>query len=679
MCGLTGYYGGRWSAGADGAASLVRQMAERIHHRGPDDTGVWLNADHRIALGHKRLAVVDLSRAGAQPMQSATARYVIAFNGEIYNHMDIRRALAAEGRAAAWRGHSDTETLITAIEAWGLKGALQRAIGMFALALWDAHELTLSLARDRIGEKPLYYGWQGDGEDAAFLFASELKALALHPVFRREINRDALTIYMRHGYVPAPHTIYRGIHKLRPGRILTIEADTHEARIEAYWDGRETFERGVANRLDIDAGEAVDELENLLTDAVSQQMLADVPLGAFLSGGVDSSTIVALMQRQSSRPVKTFAIGFHEEAYDEARHARAVATHLGTDHTEMYVTSGQAIDVIPSLPSMYDEPFADSSQIPTFLVSQLARAHVTVSLSGDGGDELFGGYERYHVTSRVWSWLSKLPRPLRAGIANSLTSVPARGWNAAAAAVRPLLPASARSTLSGDRIHARAGMFASRSVAELYHSLASSWRDPASVVIGGSEPPAILTHAINEMTGLGDIEMMMAVDLLTYLPDDILVKVDRAAMNVSLETRVPLLDHRVVEFAWRLPMDFRIRDGQTKWALRQVLYRHVPRALIERSKMGFGIPLGEWLRGPLRDWAEALLDQRRLEREGYFRPAPIRRMWTAHLTGRVNEQYRLWIVLMFQAWVEAQEHAPTPQRPATATRSMTGSVGAITG
>jgi asparagine synthase (glutamine-hydrolysing) len=662
MCGLTGYYGGRWSAGVDGAAALVRQMAERIHHRGPDATGVWLNADHRIALGHKRLAVVDLSTAGAQPMQSATGRYVISFNGEIYNHTDIRAALAAEGRATAWRGHSDTETLITAIEAWGLKTALQRARGMFALALWDAHEITLSLARDRIGEKPLYYGWQGRGDESVFLFGSELKALAPHPNFRRDIDRDALALYVRYGYVPSPHTIYRGIHKLQPGRILTMEADAREPAIEAYWEARDAVERGLANPLDLAPGEAADELEKLLTGAVGQQMTADVPLGAFLSGGVDSSAIVALMQSQSSRPVRTFSIGFHEEAYDEARHARAVAEHLGTEHTEMYVTSEQAIGVIPDLPVMYDEPFADSSQIPTFLVSQLAREHVTVSLSGDGGDELFGGYERYRLTSEVWSWLSRLPRPVRAGIASSMTSVSPRTWNAIAEAVAPFLPASSRVAVPGDKIHKGAEVLASRSVAELYKGLASSWRDPEAIVIDGSEPSSSLVHDVSAMPGLSDIGMMMTVDLLTYLPDDILVKVDRAAMRVSLETRVPLLDHRVVEFAWRLPIDCKIRDGQSKWALRQVLFRYVPRELIERPKMGFGIPLGEWLRGPLRDWAEALLDEGRLEREGYFRPTPVRRMWAAHLDGHVNEQYRLWIVLMFQAWLESQEHATATPR-----------------
>jgi len=629
-------------------------MIQAIHHRGPDHTGIWLDPARRIALGHKRLSIIDLSPAGNQPMVSPSGRYVIVYNGEIYNHLEIRDEIEQDGNAPAWRGHSDTETLLAAIELWGLKGALERCVGMFALALWDKRECSLSLARDRVGEKPLYYGRQGDGPEAALVFASELKAFSPHPSFRQEINREALSLYMRHGYVPAPFTIYVGIRKLLPGCILTISAENSEPVIEAYWSGRAVAEQGAAQPLDISPDEAVDELEELLTTSVERQMLADVSLGAFLSGGVDSSTVVAMMQKRSSRPVKTFSIGFHEDAYNEAVHAKAVAAHLGTDHTELYVTAEQAMNVIPDLPAMYDEPFADSSQIPTFLVSQLARRHVKVSLSGDAGDELFGGYERYRMTSRFWSRLSRIPRSVRGVMARGLTTVSPRKWNAFASAIEPVLPASARLALPGDKIHKGAGVLASRNVAELYHGLASSWRDPASVVIGGSEPSTILTREMPAMTDLDDIERMMAVDLLTYLPDDILVKVDRAAMSVSLETRVPLLDHQVIEFAWRLPLSYKIRDGETKWVLRQVLYRHVPRELIERPKMGFGIPLGEWLRGPLRQWAEDLLAEDRLEREGFFRPAPIRRLWEAHLDGAVNEQYRLWIVLMFQAWLENQ-------------------------
>jgi asparagine synthase (glutamine-hydrolysing) len=653
MCGIVGFLGGA-RLSSETAGALIHRMVHTIHHRGPDYTDCWLGLEKRVAFGHKRLAIVELSPAGNQPMRSASGRYIIVYNGEIYNHAEIRSQIEASGHSVEWRGHSDTETLLAAIELWGLKAALQRSTGMFALALWDERDQRLSIARDRVGEKPLYYGWQGDGTHKTFLFGSELKALAQHPSFKAEISREALSLYMRHGYVPTPYTIYRGVNKLVPGTILSICDMEREPSIETYWSGRAAAEKGVAAPIALGPDGAVDELEAVLVKAVGQQMLADVPLGAFLSGGVDSSTVVALMQKQSSRPVKTFSIGFHEEGYDEARYARSVAEHLGTDHTELYVTAGEAMRVIPELPFMYDEPFADSSQIPTFLVSQLARQHVTVALSGDAGDELFAGYERYRMTSKFWHRLSAVPRPLRRMAARGLISVTPKSWNAIAAALGPVLPSSARVTLPGDKIHKGAGVLASNNVSELYHGLASSWRDPASVVIGGSEPPTVLTRDMPELESLSSIERMMAVDLLTYLPDDILVKVDRAAMRVSLETRVPLLDHRVVEFAWRLPMEYKIRGGETKWALRQVLYRHVPKQLIERPKMGFGIPLGEWLRGPLREWTEDLLSERRLVQEGFFHPRPIRRMWEAHLGGQVNEQYRLWVVLMFQSWLAAQ-------------------------
>ncbi|MFN3388346.1 MAG: asparagine synthase (glutamine-hydrolyzing) [Allosphingosinicella sp.] len=665
MCGLVGFVGGRWSAGGGQVPALLRAMAACIHHRGPDHGDVWTDDEHRVALAHARLAIVDLSPAGDQPMRSATGRWVIVYNGEIYNHMDLRRQLAEAGARFEWRGHSDTETLLAAIETWGLEESLKRAIGMFAFALWDRQEKALFLGRDRLGEKPLYYGWQGKGTERTFLFGSELKAMASHPAFEGEIDRDALTLYVRHVYIPGPHSIYRGIAKLEPGCFLRLGQGESEPVVRRFWSAAMVAEAGVADPLRLSPDDAVGELEKLLSDAVGQQMMADVPLGAFLSGGVDSSTVVALMQAQSSRPVKSFSIGFNEEEYNEAKHAKAVAEHLGTDHTEMYVTPREAMDVIPRLPAIYDEPFADSSQIPTFLVSQLARRHVTVSLSGDAGDELFGGYNRYKLTAGMWRRLSKVPRPLRQAAARGLTTLSPGAWNRIAGAADPFLPQSAKMALPGDKIHKGAGVLASRSVAELYHGLVSLWREPDELVIGGTEPDTLLTGHMPRLEGLSDVERMMALDMVTYLPDDILAKVDRAAMSVSLETRVPLLDHRVVEFAWRLPMEYKLRDGETKWALRQVLYRHVPRALIERPKMGFGVPVGDWLRGPLRDWAEALLDPRRLAQEGYFHPEPVRRMWQAHLGGQVNEQYRLWIVLMFQAWLESRcgaEAEPAPAR-----------------
>jgi asparagine synthase (glutamine-hydrolysing) len=655
MCGIAGFLGGDWSPGGGRMSALARSMAATIRHRGPDGSDIWLDEEHRVAFGHARLAIIDLSPAGHQPMTSPSGRWVITYNGEIYNHAAIRAELREEGFDFDWRGHSDTETLLAAIEAWGVEAALGRAIGMFAFALWDRADKRLILARDRLGEKPLYYGWQGAGTHAAFLFGSELKALARHPSFVGEVDRQALTLYMRHNYVPAPHSIYQGIAKLLPGTLLTLEQGRSEPAIRTYWSGADVARAGVADPLRVSPDEAVDELERLLLDAVGQQMVADVPLGAFLSGGIDSSTVVALMQAQSPRPVRTFTIGFNEKDYNEAEHAKAVAAHLGTDHTELYVTPEEALSVIPQLPAIYDEPFADSSQVPTRLVSALARRHVTVSLSGDAGDELFGGYNRYILTQRMWRKIAAVPRPLRGAVAAALTSLSPGTWNSLAGAVQPILPAIARLSVPGDKIHKGAAVLGSRSQDELYHGLVSQWRDPASVVIGGEEPPTLLTGDMPPLAGLGDIERMMALDMLTYLPDDILAKVDRAAMNVSLETRVPFLDHRVVEFAWRLPLECKLRDGDTKWALRQVLYRHVPREIMERPKMGFGVPVGDWLRGPLRDWAESLLSPARLAAEGFFRPAPIRKIWADHLGGQVNEQYRLWCVLMFQAWLD--EHA----------------------
>ncbi len=651
MCGIAGQLKNTGAANEPSLLAECRRMADAIIHRGPDDQGFWADAETGVCLAHRRLAIVDLSPAGHQPMISPSGRYVMAFNGEIYNHHDLRHQLEANGQAPRWRGHSDTETLLAAFDVWGVETTLQRCIGMFAIALWDRKANALTLIRDRLGEKPLYYGWQGEGENAAFLFGSELKALRGHPQFGAKIDRNALALFLRHNYIPAPHSIYEGIRKLPPGCLLTVSLGQREPRITVYWSAIESALVGASReRLSIEPNEAVDELESLLKSAVSQQMMADVPLGAFLSGGVDSSTIVALMQAQSSRPVKTFTIGFHETGYNEAEHAKAVARHLGTDHTELYVTPQEAMAVIPRLPAMFDEPFADSSQIPTFLVSELARRHVTVSLSGDAGDELFSGYTRYTATAGIWQKLSRLPLPLRRIAANSITTLSPGTWDALAV----LLPSARLRHRFGDKLHKGAGVLASKTIDRLYHSLVSHWNDPAQVVLGGHEPETLLTGLRPKLTGLEPVERMMALDLVTYLPDDILAKVDRAAMAVSLESRVPLLDHRVVEFAWRLPQSLKLRDGVGKWVLRQVLYRHVPQSLIDRPKMGFGVPIDSWLRGPLREWAEALLDESRLRREGYFDPTLIRQKWAEHLNGRRNWAYHLWDVLMFQAWLEAQ-------------------------
>jgi asparagine synthase (glutamine-hydrolysing) len=539
--------------------------------------------------------------------------------------------------------------LLAAIEHWGLPSAIQRFVGMFAFALWDREERVLHLVRDRLGIKPLYYGWQGGD----FLFGSELKAMAAHPAFRAEIDRDALALYMRHGYVPAPYAIYRGIHKLPPGTILTLRAQGDVAATpQPFWSAREVAEAGLANPFTGSESEAIAGLDALLRDSIALRMIADVPLGAFLSGGIDSSTVVALMQAQSDRPVKTFTIGFLEAGYDEAAHAAAVARHLGSDHTALYVTPEEARTVIPRLPMMFDEPFADSSQIPTFLVSQLARRHVTVSLSGDGGDELFGGYNRYFWGRSIWRRVGWAPPRARALGSRALIALSPDGWDRQFARFDPLLPDGLRQRTPGDKLHKLAAVLAAENPEELYQGLVSLWSQTADVVVGAREPLTAITDR-SRWAALPDFtQRMMFLDLISYLPDDILTKVDRASMAVSLEARVPLIDHRVVAFAASVPLSMKIRDGQGKWLLRQVLDQYVPRELIERPKMGFGVPIDVWLRGPLRDWAEALLDERRLRAEGFFHPAPIRKRWQEHLSGARNWQYPLWNVLQFQAWRE---------------------------
>jgi asparagine synthase (glutamine-hydrolysing) len=657
MCGLVGFLGGGRGRDARETAAILERMADAIVSRGPDDAGIWSDGAAAIGLAHRRLSILDLSAAGHQPMAGPSGRHVIVFNGEIYNHLDLRRELEQSGLAPGggqgWRGHSDTETLLAGFAAWGIRATVQRCIGMFAFAVWDTQARVLTLGRDRLGEKPLYYGWQGAGDAACFLFGSDLKALRAHPLCAADVDRDALCLLMRHNYIPAPHSIYCGISKLPAGCLLTVSLEQRAPRVDAYWSLAETAVSGVREPFTGSDPEAIDALEDLLKSAVRQQMLADVPLGAFLSGGIDSSTVVALMQAQSERPVKTFSIGFHEPGYNEAEHALAVARHLGADHTELYVTPQEAQDVIPLLPDLYSEPFADASQIPTFLVSQLARRHVTVSLSGDAGDELFAGYGRYLRNSRHWDRIARVPLGLRKLAAGGIRALPPGAWNTMLGPLSPVLPGSLGAAPVGEKLHQGARKLSARRIDDLYLQSISRW-EPEGLVIGGREPQTCLRGRPLPLEGLDDVQRLMVLDALVYLPDDILVKVDRAAMGVSLESRVPFLDHRVVEFAWRIPQSMKLRDGATKWILRQVLYRHVPRELIERPKKGFSVPVGHWLRGPLRDWAESLLDESRLRREGFFDPAPIRRTWAEHLSGRRNAQYPLWGVLMFQAWLEKQ-------------------------
>lgn len=625
----------------------VEAMAEEIAYRGPDSRGHWVDPETGVAFGHLRLAIVDLTEAGAQPMTAPSGRYVMVFNGEIYNHLRLREELEAAGKAPVWRGHSDTETLLAGFDVWGFEATLDRAVGMFAIALWDRETRQLALARDRMGEKPLYYGWQGSGDGRAFLFASELKAMASHPAFEGKITRHVLPEFLHHGNVGGDRSIYQGVAKVLPGEIVTLSLASPEPARHYYWSGgQRAAERELRNFSGPE--DVADALEALLLDAVGQQMISDVPLGAFLSGGIDSSVVVSLMQHLSDDPVHTFSIGFHEARYNEAEHARAVARHLGTDHTDLYVDEKTLLDVVPLLPQMYDEPHADSSQIPTYLVSKLAREHVTVALSGDGGDELFSGYDRYGQGAAVMRRFGWLPLPLRRTIATMLRSVPTGAYDRL---LDPIRPTPQGKEHNGQRVHRLANYLNYESIEDLHKKMVTFWRFPEVAVPGAVPIPTVLDQP-PDRGSLTDIERMMQIDMLSFMVDDILAKVDRATMAVSLESRAPLLDHRVVEFAWDLPLEYKQRDGVGKWALRRVLDRHVPRELIDRPKMGFEVPIGLWLRGPLKDWAGDLLTPDRLNRDGWFNAGEIDRIWNEHVTGKANWGMQLWPVVTFQAWLQ---------------------------
>ncbi|CAM5785189.1 asparagine synthase (glutamine-hydrolyzing) [Castellaniella caeni] len=627
MCGFAGVLNEGSSRSPKFSRFCLEKMSETLAHRGPDDQGLWQDPSIDFSVAHRRLSISDLSSAGHQPMVSPDGRYVLAFNGEIYNHNEIRSLLNEDGAVSAWQGRSDTETLLAALTNWGLDRTLVAIRGMFAFALWDRREQALVLARDRMGEKPLYWGRQG----RALIFGSELKALAAHPDFDKRVDRGALTLLLRYNYIPAPYSIYHGIYKLPPGHYLVITPGNQEVMPKCYWDYRSVMKEKLDAPFRGTDRQAIDELERLLTASLSEQMEADVPLGAFLSGGVDSSLVVALMQRQSQKNIHTYAIGFENKALDEAPYARAVARHLGTVHTELYVTERDALNIVPNLADIYCEPFADSSQIPTFLVSGMARKYVTVALTGDGGDELFGGYTPYQFMPKIWHALRLFPRPLRLSMARIISHLPV-----------------------GQKIEKLLKISGAHSREELYWLMRSHWLNPGSTVEGANEPDSLLRNPSDWRFMKSFETWMMAMDTQDYMIDDVLVKVDRAAMANSLETRVPLLDQRIVEFSASLPLPLKIRAGQGKWILRQLLYKYVPRMLVDRPKAGFMVPLSNWLRGPLRDWAEDLLSESRLKDGTYFDVTAIRHVWGEHLGGRRDRSGQLWSILMFQAWLEAQ-------------------------
>tara|TARA_Y100000748_G_C15494408_1_gene487702 strand:+ start:819 stop:2741 length:1923 start_codon:yes stop_codon:yes gene_type:complete len=637
MCGIAGFSG----TVKDPSISLSA-MIKTISHRGPDDRGLWFDDNTQIGLAHSRLSILDLSSAGHQPMHSKSGRYVIVFNGEIYNYKQILRELEVVS-TIKMEGHSDTEVLLASIEKWGLEKTLRKTSGMFALALWDREKNILSLARDRVGEKPLYYGWVNN----VFVFASELKAFKQVGDFNNEIDRSALALLLRYSAIPAPFSIYKDINKLLPGYILEFNLKSKKLKNYKFWSLEEVYKMGKKLKNFNSDKDAISELDNILSTAVAQQMNADVPLGAFLSGGIDSSLIVSLMQKQSQQRVNTFSIGFDVKGFNEAEHARAVANHLSTDHFDMYVTEQDALDVIPDLPHIYDEPFADSSQIPTYLVSKIAKQKVTVALSGDAGDELFGGYNRYIFTKSMFEKIKKTPSPIKYLARKLIYSLSEENWNKYFGNLF-----EKRFSNFGYKLHKGANVLNSTSIRELHFKLASLIQNPTDWLIDASEHLTILNDGIDRYVGFSQIEQMMIYDLLTYLPTDILTKVDRAAMAVSLETRVPFLDPSVIEFSAQLPLNYKIRNGESKWILRELLYKHVPKDLIQRPKMGFAVPLAEWLRGPLRDWAEMLLDERRLQNEGFFNVKVVRDKWNEHISGKRNWHYQLWNVLIFQTWLE---------------------------
>jgi asparagine synthase (glutamine-hydrolysing) len=650
MCGIAGFWDSSQANSSIELRSTIHRMTDSLYHRGPDDSGIWLSPEDGIALGHRRLSILDISPLGHQPMLSADERYIIVFNGEIYNFLELRKQLENTGHK--FKGNSDTEVMLACFSQWGIQPAVQKFHGMFAFALWDKQEKRLHLGRDRAGEKPVYYGLVNN----CLVFGSELKSITTFPGWKGKIDRNALSLYMRYCYVPDPHSIYQNIYKLSPGCILTINYNNilNLPIPEHYWMAQTVAMSGKKQVFTGSDTEATNRLDKLLHHTISQQMLSDVPIGAFLSGGIDSSTIVAIMQSESNTPIKTFTIGFNDDIYNEAIYAKAVANHLNTSHTELYVSPEEISDVIPKLPHIYDEPFADSSQLPTFLVSQLARQHVTVSLSGDAGDELFGGYNRYVWAPQIWKKIGNVPLSVRLALQNIILSLTPQAWNHIFKSLSPIIPSKLRQVNPGDKLHKLANVLSTNSRSSLYRQLSSQWTNPEQIVLNSFESKTIMTNQ-EEWPDIDSYpEWMMCMDLLSYLPGDILTKIDRAAMSTSLETRVPFLDQNIIEFAWQLPLSMKIRNGESKWLLRQVLYKYVPRELIERPKMGFGIPISDLIRTSLRDWAEDLLSVTSLKSSGCLNDTLIRQKWEEHLSGKRNWQYHLWNILIFQSWFKTQ-------------------------
>ncbi len=647
MCGVAGFLIDSQVSSSMNYDAVIKKMTDSIKHRGPDDSGSWNSFSDGVFLGHRRLSILDLSEAGHQPMESSNGRYVIAFNGEIYNHLQIRSEIEKNNNNISWRGHSDTETILRAFETFGVENSIKKFIGMFAFSLWDKKNKILTLARDRLGEKPFYYGWQNTTKGRVFLFGSELKALKSFPNIDLKVDRGSLSLFLKHAYIPNPYSIYEDIFSLEPGQILQVSLSKQEPKIFTYWDASEIIKKGSTEDYKGTPNEAVKDLKNLLRHVVKSQMISDVPLGAFLSGGVDSSTIVSIMQEQSDIPVKTFTIGFNEKGFDEAKYAKSIADHLGTDHTELYINANDAMKVIPDMHSIYCEPFADPTQIPNFIVSRLAKNDVTVALSGDGGDELFGGYSRYNHIDGIWKKINYFPLSTRNLISKILKyPLPEKS-------IYSKYKSKTLNNLS-KRIISGTSLIHSKTIHELYTHVITQIPFPEEVVHDGYLKETKLDYLKPDFGGISNIEQMMATDTINYLPDDILTKVDRAAMRTSLETRVPFLDHNIVEFAWRLPISYKLKEGESKWPLHQILKDFLPESLTKREKMGFSVPIHEWIRGPLKDWCEELLNKDRLKSEGFFNEEIVFNKWKEHLNGKVNNITFLWPILMFQSWLEKE-------------------------